>query len=224
MHKRTAVVVASELTATAFLLLAVVGSGIAGEKLSNGNTAVALLANAIATGCALYSLIVTFAPVSGAHMNPIVSIAAAYFRQMPWKSVPAHIISQVVGAVIGIWLAHFLFDLPIIQFSEHARTGMPQWCAETVATVGLLGVILRCNSHGLPITANAVALYITGAYWFTSSTSFANPAVTIARSLTNTFAGIRPADVIGFVVAQFVGLGIVLLASRATAFTLSESK
>ena len=220
MNKPLGFIVASELTATAFLLIAVVGSGIAAERLCGGNIGLALLANAIVTGCALYPLIVAFAPVSGAHMNPVVSIAAAYFRQMPWKAVPAHIASQLVGAIAGVWIAHLMFGLPVLQVSAHVRTGLPQWIAEIVATVGLLGVILRCHGHGLETTAKAVALYITGAYWFTASTSFANPAVTVARALTGTFAGISPTDAPGFIVAQFIALGVVLLASKATAFTL----
>ena len=215
---------AGELTATAFLLIAVVGSGIAAERLSGGNVGLALLANAIVTGCALYPLIMCFAPVSGAHMNPVVSVMAAYFGQMPWKAVPAHIIAQVIGAVVGVWITHIMFELPLLQSATHIRTGPAQWVAEIVATVGLLGVILRCHAHGVEITAKAVALYITGAYWFTASTSFANPAVTIARALTDTFAGIRPADVAGFIVAQCVGLGLVLIAGTAMAFTLPAPK
>ena len=220
MSKHWGFVAASELTATAFLLIAVVGSGIAAERLCGGNVGLALLVNAVITGCALYALIVSFAPLSGAHMNPVVSLAAASFGQMPWKAVPAHIVSQIGGAILGVWIAHIMFDLPVLQVSEHVRTGMPQWVAEIVATVGLLGVILRCHRHGLETTAKAVALYITGAYWFTASTSFANPAVTVARTVTDTFAGIRPVDAPGFILAQLVALGVVLVASKVTAFTL----
>ncbi len=224
MNKNIGYVVAGELTATAFLLIAVVGSGIAAERLCGGNVGLALLANAIVTGCALYPLIVCFAPVSGAHMNPLVTVMAAYFGQMPWKAVPAHITAQLFGAVIGVWVTHLMFDVPLLQTSAHVRTGPAQWVAEIVATVGLLGVILRCHAYSIEATAKAVALYITGAYWFTASTSFANPAVTVARALTDTFAGIRPADVPGFVLAQCLGLGLVLVASAAAAFTLPAPK
>jgi len=199
-----------ELIATSFLLIAVVGSGIMAEKLSGGNVALALLANAIATGGALVALILAFGPQSGAHMNPAVTLAAAATGGLRWHAVPAYIVAQVVGAIVGVWLAHVMFTLPILQLSEHVRTGMPQWVAEIVATFGLLMVIWGCRAHKEPVTAFAVAAYITGAYWFTASTSFANPAVTIARSLTNTFAGIRPVDAPGFIIAQFVALALAL--------------
>jgi glycerol uptake facilitator-like aquaporin len=199
-----------EFIATAFLLIAVVGSGIMAEKLAGGNVALALLANAIATGGALVALILAFGPQSGAHMNPVVTLAAAATGGLRWHAVPAYIVAQVVGAIAGVWLAHVMFALPILQLSEHVRTGMPQWVAEVVATFGLLAVIWGCRAHKAPVTAFAVAAYITGAYWFTASTSFANPAVTIARSLSNTFAGIRPLDAPGFVVAQLVALALAL--------------
>jgi glycerol uptake facilitator-like aquaporin len=199
-----------ELVATAFLLIAVVGSGIMAERLSAGNTGLALLANAIATGGALVALILAFGPQSGAHMNPVVTLAAAATDGLRWHAVPAYLVAQIVGAILGVWLAHIMFDLPLWQFSEHVRTGVPQWVAEVVATFGLLMVIWGCRAHREPVTAFAVAAYITGAYWFTASTSFANPAVTIARALSNTFAGIRPADAPGFIVAEFVGLALVL--------------
>jgi glycerol uptake facilitator-like aquaporin len=199
-----------ELIATSFLLIAVVGSGIMAEKLSGGNVALALLANAIATGGALVALILAFGPHSGAHMNPAVTLAAAATGGLRWHAVPAYIVAQVVGAIVGVWLAHLMFALPVLQSSEHVRTGMPQWIAEVVATFGLLMVIWGCRAHKEPVTAFAVAAYITGAYWFTASTSFANPAVTIARSLTNTFAGIRPVDAPGFIIAQFVALVLAL--------------
>src|SRR6516162_9335088 len=199
-----------ELIATAFLLMAVVGSGIMAERLAAGNTGLALLANAVATGGALVALILAFGPQSGAHMNPVVTLAAATTDGLRWHAVPAYIVAQIVGAILGVWLAHIMFDLPLWQFSQHVRTGIPQWVAEVVATFGLLTVIWGCRTHREPVTAFAVAAYITGAYWFTASTSFANPAVTIARSLTDTFAGIRPADAPGFIVAQFVALVLAL--------------
>lgn len=205
---------ASEFTASAFLLMAVVGSGIAAERLSGGNAGLALLVNAIATGCALVPLILSFGPVSGAHMNPVVSLAAAALGLLSWRKVPYYVLAQCTGAVAGVWIAHVMFDLQIVQASAHARGGMGQWCGELVATIGLLGTILRCHAGGLPLVAGAVATYITGAYWFTSSTSFANPAVTLARTLTDTFAGIRPADAPAFVAAQMLALVVVVLAAR----------
>jgi glycerol uptake facilitator-like aquaporin len=200
----------SEFIATAFLLIAVVGSGIAAENLSGGNTAVALLANALATGCALFVLIVVFAPLSGAHMNPLVTLAAAVLRELEIKAVPVYLAAQVAGAVMGVVVAHLMFDLPVVQASQHVRTGAAQWLAEVVAVIGLLGVVWGTRRHGLQTTAASVALYITGAYWFTASTSFANPAVTLARAMTDTFAGIRPIDAPGFMLAQIAGLVLVL--------------
>lgn len=219
-EQRLAVVAFSECVATAFLLIAVVGSGIAAERLSGGNVALALLANAIVTGCALFPLILAFAPLSGAHMNPVVTVGAALFRQIPWRLVPFMILAQIAGGLIGVALTHVMFDAPVLQVSTHIRTGVPLWTAEIIATIGLLGTIMRCDAYGVPITAGAVAAYITGAYWFTASTSFANPAVTIARSFTDTFAGIRPADAPGFIVAQCVGLILVVLAAKAFGFRL----
>ena len=200
----------TELVATAFLLIAVVGSGIMAERLCGGNIGLALLANAIATGGALVALILAFGPQSGAHMNPVVTLAAATTEGLRWHAVPAYIAAQIVGAILGVWLAHIMFDLPIWQISQHARTGLPQWVAEVIATFGLLTVIWGCRAHHQPVTAFAVGAYITGAYWFTASTSFANPAVTIARSLSDTFAGIRPVDAPGFIIAQLAGLALAL--------------
>jgi len=194
-----------ELIATAFLLIAIVGSGIMAERLCGGNVGLALLANAIATGGALVALILAFGPQSGAHMNPVVTLAAAATRGLEWHAVPAYIAGQIAGAVLGVWLAHIMFELPVLQLSQHVRTGAGQWVAEIVATFGLLMVIWGCRAHREPVTALAVAAYITGAYWFTASTSFANPAVTIARALTDSFAGIAPGDVPMFIVAQLVG-------------------
>jgi len=199
-----------ELIATAYLLVAVVGSGIMAERLCGGNVGLALLANAIATGGALVALILAFGPQSGAHMNPVVTLAAAATGGLEWHAVPAYIGAQIVGAVVGVWLAHIMFELPVWQISHHVRTGAGQWVAEIVATFGLLMVIWGCRAYRAPVTAFAVAAYITGAYWFTASTSFANPAVTIARALSDTFAGIRPADAPGFVLAQLVALALAL--------------
>ncbi|HEX4504326.1 MAG TPA: MIP/aquaporin family protein [Alphaproteobacteria bacterium] len=200
----------AELVATTFLLIAVVGSGIMAERLCGGNVGLALLANAIATGGALVALILAFGPQSGAHMNPVVTIAAAATGDLEWHIVPAYVAAQFIGAVTGVWLAHAMFDLPIWELSQHVRFGPGQWIAEVVATVGLLMVIWGCRAHREPVTAFAVAAYITGAYWFTASTSFANPAVTVARMLSDTFAGIRPIDVPAFILAQIAALVLVI--------------
>jgi glycerol uptake facilitator-like aquaporin len=200
----------AECVATAFLLAIVVGSGIMAERLAGGNTAIALLANSIATGCGLVALIVTFGPVSGAHMNPVVSMALAGRGQHPWRDVPVYIIAQCAGAIAGVWIAHAMFAMPILETSTKMRAGLPQMFAEGVATFGLLIVILgglRHRPESIPIT---VGCYITAAYWFTASTSFANPAVTLARSFTESFAGIRPTDIGGFVIAQVVGAAAAL--------------
>jgi glycerol uptake facilitator-like aquaporin len=199
-----------ELVATAFLLIAVVGSGIMAERLCGGNVGLALLVNALATGGALVALILAFGPQSGAHMNPVVTLAAAATQGLRWHAVPAYIAAQIAGAIIGVWLAHIMFDLPVWQLSTHIRSGIPQWVAEIVATFGLLSVIWGCRAHREPVTAFAVAAYITGAYWFTASTSFANPAVTVARALSDTFAGIRPLDAPGFILAQLAALALAL--------------
>jgi glycerol uptake facilitator-like aquaporin len=204
----------TELVATAFLLIGVVGSGIMAERLFSGNTGLALLANAIATGGALVALILAFGPQSGAHMNPVVTLAAAATDGLRWHAVPAYVTAQVAGGIIGVWLAHIMFDLPLWQLSQHVRTGPSQWVAEVIATFGLLTVIWGCRAHREPVTAFAVGAYITGAYWFTASTSFANPAVTIARALSDTFAGIRPVDVPGFIIAQFCALFLALALLR----------
>jgi glycerol uptake facilitator-like aquaporin len=203
-------VVLFEFVATAMLLIAVVGSGIMAERLSGGNTALALLANAIATGGALVALILAFGPFSGAHMNPVVTLATALTDGLSARLLAAYIAAQLLGGIIGVWIAHVMFELPVLQTSAHARTGLGQWVAEIVATFGLLVTIWGCRAHRSPVTAFAVAAYITGAYWFTASTSFANPAVTLARALSDTFAGIRPADTPGFIAAQIAGLLIAL--------------
>jgi glycerol uptake facilitator-like aquaporin len=207
----------AEALGTALLLAAVVGSGIMGERLAGGNTGIALLANSIATGAALYALIATFGPISGAHFNPAVTAVFAARGTLACSEAAIYIAAQLVGAVLGVWLAHLMFDLPIMQVSAHARTGPGQWTGELVATFGLIGVILGGVRHTPRAVPALVACYITAAYWFTSSTSFANPAVTVARALTDTFAGIDPRHVAGFVVTQLVGAG---LAAAAMAWLL----
>jgi glycerol uptake facilitator-like aquaporin len=199
-----------ELIATAFLLIAIVGSGIMADRLCGGNVGLALLANAMATGGALVALILAFGTQSGAHMNPVVTLAAALTGGLRWRAVPAYLAAQVIGGIVGVWLAHFMYGLPVWELSRHVRSGSGQWLAEVVATFGLLMIIWGCRAYREPVTALAVAAYITGAYWFTASTSFANPAVTIARTMTDTFAGIRPADAPGFIAAQFVALALAL--------------
>jgi len=201
---------AVEFVATAFLLIAVVGSGIMAERLSGGNMALALLANAIATGGALVALILAFGPASGAHMNPAVTLAACLIDGFSWRAAFAYIPAQIAGGVTGVWLTHLMFEMPVIEFGQRVRTGPGQWLGEAIATFGLLAVIWGCRAHRAPVTAFAVGAYITGAYWFTSSTSFANPAVTIARALTDSFAGIRPVDAPEFILAQFAGLVLAL--------------
>lgn len=195
----------SELLGTAFLVAAVVGSGIMGERLAGGNAAIALLANTIATGAALLALISTFGPISGAHFNPAVTVADAVQHGIPWQEVPAYIIAQCAGGMGGALVANLMFGLPFYSISSHSRDGWALVLSEFVATFGLLSVIWGCSRLRPGITPFAVAAYIASAYWFTASTSFANPAVTIARSLSNTFAGIRPADAPLFIAAQLAG-------------------
>jgi glycerol uptake facilitator-like aquaporin len=195
----------AEFVGTAFLLMAVVGSGIMGERLAGGNVAIALLANTIATGAALVALILTFGPVSGAHFNPAVSLADAWQRGMPWRETPAYISAQVFGGYVGVVSAHAMFALPLFSASRQNRSGAPQIFSEFIATFGLLSVIWGCSRLRTSVVPFAVGAYITAAYWFTASTSFANPAVTLARAATDTFSGIRPADVLGFITAQLVG-------------------
>jgi glycerol uptake facilitator-like aquaporin len=192
---------------TALLLATVIGSGIMGEKLSGGNVAIALLANTVATGAGLVALILTFGPVSGAHFNPAVTLADATQGGLPWRETPAYLASQVTGAFVGVGIANFMFEKPVFFVSTHERSGIAQVVSEFVATFGLLAVIWGCARRRAGAVPFAVGAYITAAYWFTSSTSFANPAVTIARAASNTFAGIRPMDVPGFVVAQLLGAG-----------------
>jgi glycerol uptake facilitator-like aquaporin len=187
------------------LLAAVVGSGIMGERLSGGNVALALLANTVATGAALVALILALARISGAHLNPAVTVAAAIQGSIPWREVPGYLVVQVIGAVLGVAAAHVMFGQDIFAASHHARAGAAQMFSEFIATFGLLCVICGCARARMDMVPFAVGAYITGAYWFTASTSFANPAVTIARSMTDTFSGIRPVDVPGFIAAQFSG-------------------
>jgi glycerol uptake facilitator-like aquaporin len=196
---------AAEAIGTAMLLAAVVGSGIMGDRLSGGNEAIALLANTVATAASLVALILTFGSISGAHFNPAVSVADASQGGLPWREVPAYVAAQILGAVLGVWTAHVMFGERVLMLSLHARNGPAQMVSEFVATFGLLSVIWGCSRRRSDAVPFAVAAYIAAAYWFTASTSFANPAVTLARALTDTFAGIRPADVPGFVVAQLFG-------------------
>lgn len=195
----------SEGLGTALLLAVVVGSGIMAERLAGGNVAIALLANTIATGAGLVALILMFGTISGAHFNPVVTLSEAWQKNVPTSEVLPYIAVQVAGAFAGVAAAHGMFGEALFFASEHVRTGPSQWWSEFVATFGLIGVIIGCSRSRPAITPFAVAAYITAAYWFTASTSFANPAVTLARSASNTFAGIRPADAPGFILAQLAG-------------------
>ena len=195
----------SELIGTAFLLAAVVGSGIMGERLAGGNVAIALLANTLATGAALVALILTFGPISGAHLNPAVTLAEAWQGDFQWRDVPIYLVAQIAGAFGGVATAHLMFSAPIFFASCHERSGAAQMFSEFVATFGLIAVIRGCGRMRPAHIAYAVGAYIAAAYWFTASTSFANPAVTLARSASDTFAGIRPVDVPGFIFAQLAG-------------------
>ena len=188
-----------------FLLAAVVGSGIMAERLANGNIALALLANSAATGAALIALIISFAPVSGAHFNPVVTLSFALRRDLFWTEVPFYLLGQLMGGIGGVIAANLMFGLQAVFLSNHQRTGMGQLFSEFIATLGLLSVILAASRSTIAVVAITVGAYITAAYWFTASTSFANPAVTIARCLSDTFTGIRPTDVLGFVLAQLAG-------------------
>jgi glycerol uptake facilitator-like aquaporin len=204
---------AAEGLGTAFLLAAVVGSGIMAERLAGGNQALALLCNTLPTGAILTVLILAFGPISGAHFNPAVSLAFAFRGELLARPAAAYIACQVAGAIAGVWAAHLMFELPVIQFATTARTGPGQWLAEGIATFGLLITIFGCLARNASAIPYAVGLYITAAYWFTASTSFANPAVTIARALSDTFAGIAPANVAAFLVAQFAGAAAALALS-----------
>lgn len=212
---------AGELAGTAFLLATVIGSGIMGERLAGGNMAIALLANTLATGAILYVLITSLGRVSGAHFNPVVTLSAALLGQFPWRRTGPYVAAQVLGALLGVVAAHWMFSLPTYFPSEHVRLGPAQWWSEIVATFGLVVVILSCARHKPEAIAVSVGAYIAAAYWFTASTSFANPAVTIARAMSDTFAGIRPSDVPAFVLAQFAGA---ILALWFGEWFLRESK
>jgi glycerol uptake facilitator-like aquaporin len=190
---------------TAFLLATVIGSGVMAFKLAQGNGAIALLCNTIPTGAILTVLILTFGPVSGAHFNPAVTMVFALRREVCCRVAAAYLGSQVIGAILGVWAAHIMFELPVWQLSTTTRTGPGQWFAEAVATFGLVLVIRGCSERNAAAVPYAVGLYITAAYWFTASTSFANPAVTLARAMSDTFAGIAPAGVLAFVIAQTLG-------------------
>ncbi len=195
----------AEALGTAFLLATVIGSGVMGEKLSGGNLALALLGNTLPTGAILVVLILIFGPFSGAHFNPAVSLAFTLRGELAWRELAPYIAAQVLGGIAGVFAAHAMFELPVLQISAHVRSGPGQWFAESVASFGLLLTIFGCVARVPPAVAYAVGLYITAAYWFTASTSFANPAVTIARAWSDTFAGIAPAGVSGFIAAQFAG-------------------
>ena len=203
----------AEWLGTAFLLAAVVGSGIMAQRLAGGNVALALLCNTIATGAILVVLILIFGPVSGAHFNPAVSLAVAHRGELPWPLAGLYIVAQIAGGIIGVWAAHLMFEQPVLQWSLTQRSGPGQWFAEAVATFGLLLTIFGCSARTPSAVPYAVGLYITSAYWFTASTSFANPAVTIARSLSNTFAGIAPAGVAAFIAAQLLGAAVAVVVS-----------
>ena len=197
--------VVAEALGTFFLLAAVVGSGIMAERLAGGNTALALLANTAATGAALVALIISFASISGAHFNPVVTLSFALRHDLVWKEVPFYLLAQLGGGIGGVIAANLMFGLPAVFLSHHPRTGMAQLFSEFIATLGLVSVILAASRSHVAVIAIAVGSYISAAYWFTASTSFANPAVTVARSLSDSFAGIRPADAPGFVLAQLAG-------------------
>ena len=205
----------AEALGSFFLFATVIGSGIMAANLSGGNVALALLANTLATGAILFVLITMLGPISSAHMNPAVSLVAASRGELRWADAAAYIVTQLAFGILGAWAAHMMFDLPLLQWSTKARTGMGQWLGEAIATFGLILTILGTVRHRPACVPASVALYITAAYWFTSSTSFANPAITVARSLSDTFAGIAPSDMPLFIVAQLLGAaGAAVLARR----------
>ena len=206
---------AAEALGSFFLFATVIGSGIMAEALARGNDAVALIGNTAATGAMLFVLITMLGPISGAQMNPAVSLVAASRREIGWGDAGAYIVAQLVGGLLGMLAAHAMFDLPLAQFSDKARTGGGQWLSEGIATFGLVLTIWGTAKFRPTSIPASVALYITAAYWFTASTSFANPAITVARSLTDSFSGIAPSDVPGFIIAQLVGAALAALAVRA---------
>jgi glycerol uptake facilitator-like aquaporin len=202
--------IAAEFVGSLVLAATVIGSGIAAEQLSGGNAAIALLANSLATGAILYVLIAVFADISGAHFNPAVSLALAIKRTVTSRVAALYIVAQVTGMILGAWLAHAMFGLPLLQTSTRVRAEFGLLVGEVVATAGLVFVVLALSGRKIETIAAAVALYIVAAYWFTSSTSFANPAITIARALSDTFAGISPASAPGFIVAQIIGVALAI--------------
>ena len=204
----------AEFLGTLLLLAIVVGSGIMGERLAGGNLAIALLANSLATGFGLYVLITLLGPISGAHFNPAVTLVMCVRGEQPWHVLPRYAAAQLAGGIGGVWLTHAMFALPLLQTSTHIRTGGAQWLAEAVATFGLLLTILGGLRHTAAQIPALVAAYIAAAYWFTASTSFANPAVTVARALSDTFAGIHPSGIVGFIAAQIVGAALAALVAR----------
>ena len=205
---------AAEALGSFFLFAAVIGSGIMADRLAQGNDAVALLANSLATAAILFVLIAKLAPISGAHFNPAVTLAMALRGEMPWRDVAPYILVQIAAGILGAWAVHFMFDLPVIEVSSKLRTGSGQWAGELIATFGLVITIIGTVRHRLGAVPASVALYIGAAYWFTSSTSFANPAITLVRSMTDSFSGIAPADVPGFVAAQLAGAGLAVLLGK----------
>jgi len=205
---------AAEGIGSFFLFAAVIGSGVMAEALAGGNVAVALIGNTLATGAMLFVLITMLGPISGAHFNPAVSLVFASRGELPWRDAATFIAVQFLGGVLGAWAAHLMFDLPILQYSLKARSGIGQWTGEAVATFGLILTIIGTVRHRPTWVPASVALYITSAYWFTSSTSFANPAITIVRSMSDSFAGIAPRDVPMFVVGQLLGAAVAVLVSR----------
>lgn len=204
----------AEALGTSFLLATVVGSGIMAERLADGNVALALLGNTIATGAILFVLIASFGPISGAHFNPAVTLAMLGTRQITLRDAVLYIVVQICGAVLGVWAAHMMFDVDVLQYGVKARTGAGQWFSEAVATFGLVLVVFLAGRRSLETVAAAVGLYITAAYWFTASTSFANPAVTIARGLSDSFAGISVGDVLPFIMVQLIGAFCAVIAGR----------
>jgi len=214
IHSRLVQRLAAEGLGTAFLLATVIGSGIMAERLAGGNQALALLCNTLPTGAILVVLITIFGPISGAHLNPAVSLVFALRKEMPWNESSAYVVAQIVGGILGALLAHAMFELPFFQISATVRTGLGQWIAEVVAVYGLILTILGCLARNAAAVPMAVGLYITAAYWFTASTSFAKPSVTFARSLSDTFAGIAPADVPAFIAAQIIGAVLAHITAR----------
>jgi glycerol uptake facilitator-like aquaporin len=213
----------AEAIGTALLLATVVGSGIMGERLAGGNVAIALLANALATGCGLVAFILALGPISGAHFNPVVTLAGGVLGGLPWRDVPGYLAAQFLGAFIGVALAHAMFDLPLFAASHHAREGFAIVLSDCVATFGLLAVILGTVRSRPSAAPYAVGAYITAGYWFTASTAIANPAVTLARACTDTFSGVRPSDAPGLIAAQLVGAALATGVFRWLAPTLPRS-